>query len=119
MRFRLALRTAHRRLSTELLSEKIVLDTNNLSELMRPVPDPVIGRWMSVLGETSLSTTTVTISEIAFGLERLEDGRRKSDFIARFDQLIAPASDLTVLPFDEAAAFLCGKYRALRESGKG
>ncbi|MBI1401010.1 MAG: PIN domain-containing protein [Hyphomonas sp.] len=93
----------------------IVLYTNIVSELLRPVPDPVIGRWMLGLGETPLSTTSVTISEIACGLERLEDGRRKNDLIARFEQLVAPVSDLTVLQFDEAAAMLCGRYRALRE----
>lgn len=93
----------------------ILLDTNILSELMRPAPAPVIGQWMARLGETPLATTAITISEIAFGLERLEDGRRKDDLIARFDQFIAPGGDLTILPFDEDAALICGQYRALRE----
>lgn len=93
----------------------IILDTNVLSELMRPVPDPAIGRWMLGLGDTPLATTAVTVSEIAYGLERLVDGRRKNNLVARFDQLIAAAGELTVLPFDEDAALVCGRYRALKE----
>ena len=93
----------------------ILLDTNILSELMRPAPAPVISQWMARLDETPIATTAITISEIAFGLERLEDGRRKDDLIARFDQFIAPGGDLTILPFDEDAALICGQFRALRE----
>lgn len=93
----------------------ILLDTNILSELMRPDPAPVIEQWLARLGETPLATTSITISEIAFGLERLEDGRRKKDLIARFDQFIAPGGELTILPFDEHAALICGQYRASRE----
>jgi hypothetical protein len=39
----------------------------------------------------------------------------RSTFCARFDQLIFAAGPLTVLPFDEASALVCGRYRALRE----
>ncbi len=93
----------------------ILLDTNILSELMRPAPAPLIGQWMSRLGDTPLATTAITISEIVYGLERLEDGRRKDELISRFDQFIAPDGELTILPFDEDAALICGQYRALRE----
>lgn len=93
----------------------ILLDTNILSELMRPASAPVIGQWMARLGETPLATTAISISEIAFGLERLEQGRRKDGLIARFDQFISPGGDLTILPFGEDAALICGQYRALRE----
>lgn len=93
----------------------ILLDNNILSELMRLDPAPVIEQWLARLGETPLATTSITISEIAFDLERLEDGRRKKDLIARFDQFISPGGELTILPFDEHAALICGQYRASRE----
>ncbi len=110
-----AVKTAPRLLLTERQNAMILLDTNILSELMRPAPDPALGRWMLGLGDTPVATTAVTVSEIAYGLERLADGRRKDDLVARFDQLIFAAGPLTVLPFDEVSALVCGRYRALRE----
>ncbi len=93
----------------------ILLDTSILSELMRPAPAPGICQWMARLGETPLATTAITISEIAFGLGRLEDGLHKDDLITRFDQFSAPDGDSTILPFDEDTALICGQYRALQE----
>ncbi|MBB34856.1 MAG: VapC toxin family PIN domain ribonuclease [Hirschia sp.] len=94
----------------------ILLDTNILSELMRPAPSPAVEQWLGRLTDTPLATTAITVAEIAYGLERLEDGNRKQDLWARFDQFIDPTSDLAIFPFDEDAALVCGQYRALRES---
>ena len=56
----------------------------------------------------------LTIVAIALGAG-IKASAALSDNIARFDQLISAAGQLTVLPFDEVAAFVCGRYRALRE----
>lgn len=91
----------------------IVLDTNVVSELMKPSPDDSVRDWLARLGDAPLTTTAVTIAEIEFGLQRLPDGRRKADLSARFE---AFASALIVLPLDAPAAREAGRLRAIREA---
>ena len=91
----------------------IVLDTNVVSELMKPSPDVAVGDWLLGLGGIPLTTTAVTVAEIEFGLQRLPEGRRKTELTARFEAL---ADALTVLPLDEPAAREAGRLRALREA---
>ena len=57
----------------------ILLDTNVVSELMRPAPNPKVRAWLGGLGATPLSTTAVTLAEVVFGLARLPEGKRRSD----------------------------------------
>ena len=94
----------------------IILDTNIISELMRPVPDRLIGTWLSRLGDIAMATTTITISEIVYGLERLPAGRRKQALLQNFQSLIDPEDGLAIHALDSEAAYLCGRYRAEREN---
>jgi toxin FitB len=57
----------------------IVLDTNVVSELMRPTPAPAVLTWLRQTSTTGLYTTSVTVAEIRYGIARLPDGRRKHD----------------------------------------
>ncbi len=91
----------------------IILDTNVVSELMKPAPDAAVGVWLAGLGGEAVTTTALTAAEIQFGLHRLPDGRRRADLQARFD---AFAEALGVLPLDEAGAREAGRLRALREA---
>jgi len=91
----------------------IILDTNVVSELMKPAPDVSVRDWLAALGETPLTTTAVSVAEIQFGLLRLPDGRRRTDLQARFE---AFAGTLGVLPLDEPAARETGRLRAMREA---
>lgn len=79
----------------------IVLDTNVVSELMRPAPDETVRRW--VLAGRDLRTTAVTLAEIRYGIERLPAGRRKEVLRATADEVFAAFPD-EILPFDAAAA---------------
>lgn len=94
----------------------ILLDTNIISELMRPAPDAMVRHWLEALGDEPLAVSVITISEIVFGLERLENDRRKQDLQARFEAFVAPDSGLTIFPLDEDSARLAGAFRALRVS---
>lgn len=91
----------------------IVLDTNVLSELMKGQADPLVGSWLNSLGDTPLSTTSITVFEVEYGLQRLPSGRRRDDLISRFDGLVEA---LLVLPLDDASARESGRLRALREA---
>lgn len=46
----------------------ILLDTNVVSELMRPAPDPKMRAWLGGLGAAPISTSVLTIAEVVFGL---------------------------------------------------
>ncbi len=59
-----------------------VVDTNVVSELMRPSPSSQVRDWISAQAPGELCTTAVTVAEIRYGLERLPDGRRKDSLLA-------------------------------------
>jgi toxin FitB len=92
----------------------IVLDTNVLSEMMRPTPDANVAAWMSARPATSLFTTTVTQAEILYGLQLLSSAKRRSQLEAAVSQMFATDFAGRVLPFDQAAAQLYGQIAAAR-----
>ena len=92
----------------------IVLDTNVVSELMRPSPAPEVVAWLRRQDGASLATTAITVAEVRFGLVRLPEGRRATQLRRLADDALAsfPAQ---VLPFDISAAELYGDLAARRE----
>ena len=55
----------------------IILDTNVLSELMRPKPSPRVVAWVAKQAATELFTTSITEAEIFCGIELLTKGKRR------------------------------------------
>jgi len=90
----------------------ILLDTNVISELMKPSPDGQVREWLLSLGEERLAITAITVAEIEYGLHRLPEGKRRSDLGQRFARL---AGTLSVLPLDDLSGGRAGMFRALRE----
>ncbi len=82
----------------------IVLDTNALSELMRPKPAEGVLSWFATQANVSLFTTTVTQAEILFGLALLPEGRRRNNLQVAAKQMFEEDFAGRVLPFDDAAA---------------
>lgn len=81
----------------------IVLDTNVVSELMRPAPSDVVLRWLTAQAASELRSTAVTLAEIDYGIECLPEGRRKAAMRAKAEETFATIG-YTLLPFDRAAA---------------
>lgn len=81
----------------------IVLDTNVISELMKPAPSTVVRAWVSSQSSTSLFTTAVNVTEILYGIERLPQGRRKRQLRELVGDVFS-AFDDKVLAFDHEAA---------------
>ena len=94
----------------------IILDTNVVSELMKPNPDPGVARWLMLLGDAPLATTAITVAEIAFGLKRLADGRRRTELETRFETYVGGEGGLLVVALDDAAARIAGQFRAIRQA---
>jgi len=55
----------------------IILDTNILSELMRPKPDSGVLKWLDAQEVSQLAITSITVAEVLFGLACLPAGQRK------------------------------------------
>ncbi len=81
----------------------IVVDTNVASELMKPAPSPVVAAWVRARSATELYTTSITLAEIGYGIQRLPDGRRKDLLKTTADDVFSRFAE-HVLPFDAAAA---------------
>ena len=81
----------------------IILDTNVVSELMRPEPAPQVAAWVRNRDRRELRTTVITLAEIRYGIARLPDGRRKQALLAAADEIFQTFED-QVLPVDAAAA---------------
>ena len=94
----------------------IILDTNVVSELMKPQPDAAVQEWMARQEDKILATTAVTVSEIMFGLTRLPDGSRKVHLELAFRAFVGPDGIIPVLDLKEDAATRSGQMRATRQS---
>ena len=82
----------------------IVLDTNVLSELMRTRPDPSVVTWMDRAVPVTVWTTAISVFEIRFGLELLEQGTRRQSLETAFEAMIHSDLNRRVLPFDDKSA---------------
>jgi predicted nucleic acid-binding protein len=92
----------------------IVLDTNVISELMRPEPSPAVAAWVAQQPNRSLYTTSINEAELHYGIERMPDGRRRHAFAAAVEALLAEEFAGRVLSFGVGAARRYGEIVALR-----
>ena len=81
----------------------IVVDTNVVSELMKPSPSAAVTDWVLAQSARELFTTSITLAEILYGIERLPSGRRK-ELLRTTAQDVFDAFGDQVLPFDRSAA---------------
>jgi hypothetical protein len=96
----------------------IVLDTNVVSELMRPEPHPAVLSWAGKQPLAALHTTAVTQAEVLYSVALLPAGERREALAAAADAIFAQEVAGRVLPFDGAAAELfAGVVAARRRAG--
>ncbi|MDE2156561.1 MAG: type II toxin-antitoxin system VapC family toxin [Xanthomonadaceae bacterium] len=94
----------------------IVLDTNVISELFKPAPDPGVMAWVGGLSGNDMFTTAVTRGELLFGLHCMPDGRRRSDLLQRLTALFEHRLAGHVLPYDGDAADAHAELAAMRRA---
>lgn len=82
----------------------IILDTNVLSELMKPKPTTKVVDWMAAQPAASLYTTSMTQAEILHGLMLLPLGRRRSALEAAATSMFAEDFGGRILGFGSDAA---------------
>jgi toxin FitB len=93
----------------------IILDTNVVSETMRPKPDERVMRWLDRQPPSSIWTTSVTLFEIRFGLETMPAGKRRTAFIASFERWLGDVVQQRIASYDETAARRAAELGADRE----
>jgi toxin FitB len=94
----------------------IVLDTNVLSEALRPSPAGTVLRWLAAQDPVAVFTTTITQAEVLYGVEVLPAGRRRSRLYFAIEKLFADEFSGRILPFDEDSARVFPKIVAHRET---
>jgi hypothetical protein len=93
----------------------IVLDTNVISELFRPLPEQKVLHWIGAQDPDRLFTTAVTEAEIFRGIEFMPAGRRRADLLAATEAYFRDDLAGKILSFDSAAARRFAEIAAIRK----
>ena len=95
----------------------ILLDTNVLSELMRPFPSPAVESWIADRPAASLFFSAVGEAELRFGLATMPVGRRRDLLAAEIEAMLRDDFADRILPFDSDAARAYAVIAANRRVG--
>lgn len=97
----------------------IPLDTNVVSEAIKPEPHRGVRDWLDAQAAETLFLSSITIAELMFGIGALHKGKRKTNLAAALDGVLE-LFEARILPFDTSAA---RRYADLavkaRAAGKG
>ena len=97
----------------------ILLDTNVVSEAMKPDPDPAVLGWLDEQAAETLFLCSVTIAELMFGIAALPKGKRKERLTTALEGVVTLFAD-RILPFDiEAARRYADLAVSARAAGRG
>ncbi len=97
----------------------IVLDTNVVSELVRPTPNQAVIEWVDAYDSSDLVITALTAAEVRAGVALLPRGRRKHDVALRMESLLLQTFAGRVLAFDiDASAHYAEILAARRRFGQ-
>lgn len=97
----------------------IVLDTNVVSEAMRPQPEPAVRAWLNAQAAETLYLSSVTLAELLFGIRALPAGKRKVLLDRTLTELLS-LFEGRILSFDtDAARHYAGLAERARQGGRG
>ncbi len=93
-----------------------LLDTNAVSELMKPQPNRGLVAWMEATDEDRIFLSVVSLAELRYGIERMADGKRRS----RLEQWLRNELPLRfegrLLPVDAVVADAWGRTVSRNEA---
>ena len=92
----------------------IILDTNVLSELLRPKPSARIALWVEEQPRNEVFTTSVTEAEIFYDIELLPKGKRREALLAAAESMFSEDFAGQILSFDSDAARAYSRVAARR-----
>lgn len=94
----------------------IIFDTNVISEVLRPVPEPLVGAWFAAQDGADIYTTTISEAELRFGVAVMPQGKRRDELSKAVDEIIRDYFEAQILPFDRAAARAYAVIKAERQA---
>ena len=86
-----------------------LLDTNVISEMMRPHPEPRVARFLDRIASQGLHVSAVTVREIHNGIGQLDDRPRREDLARRFEDLLNDMFEGRVLDWTARDAVECAR----------
>ncbi len=92
-----------------------LLDTNVLSELRRPRPEPKVVAFIAAQPLDLLFVSAVTLAELRFGIELVADANRRAELNEWLTHKVRPMFDERILQVTEDIMF---KWRLLVEDGR-
>lgn len=92
----------------------ILLDTNILSELMRPAPEASVEQWLADQPAASVFISAITEAELRYGLALMPPGKRRSALAVEIGDMLGEDFSGRILPFDSPAAVAFAEIAAER-----
>ena len=92
----------------------ILLDTNILSELMRPTPEAAVEQWLADQPAASVFISAITEAELRYGLALMPPGKRRSALAVEIENMLGEDFSGRILPFDSPAAVAFAEIPAER-----
>jgi predicted nucleic acid-binding protein len=91
---------------------KVLLDTNVLSEVRRPAPEPKVLAWLDAIDEDRAFISVASIAELKRGIALMDDGRRREAVSAWLAEDLPARFAGRILPIDLAIAERWGDLMA-------
>ena len=93
-----------------------LLDTNMISEWVKPRPNPGVIRWMEAVDEDRVFISVISLAELRYGIERMPRGKRQTqlDIWLRHDLMLR--FEGRILPIDAEIADAWGKALSQSQS---
>ncbi len=82
----------------------IILDTNVVSEPMKPAGAPAVQAWLDRQAQQTLYLTSISLAELLLGIETLPAGRRRAGLAEALAELLGSLFGARILAFDAEAA---------------
>jgi hypothetical protein len=93
-----------------------LLDTNVVSEWVKPHPNAGVIAWLEEVDEDRTHISVVTITEVRYGVERLGSSTRRTQLTKWLDTELLLRFEGRIISIDPQVADLCGKILASSEA---
>lgn len=102
------------------MSRGWLIDTNIISEWVKPRPDAGVVRWLEEVDEDRVFLSVISLAEIRFGVERLDPGRRRGRLEQWLREELPTRFEGRIVLVDGDVADACGRLLArARKAGRG
>ena len=86
-----------------------LIDTNVVSEMMRPRPEPRVAAYLDSIADDGLGLASITVWEVLDGIGRLAPGRRRRGLAERFGELLDELFEDRIVEWTVADARACAR----------